>query len=262
MKIAVINTSKSYSCLSEEPITRNIELLRSNNIEVTTIQEFQDPEDRAAVLLETLARTDLDYTWAAQGGIETIELLPHLEFVASKINNIMIGSSDFTHIASGLNNAGLPVYYGPNFKSIPERKLPHILDLLENGVTNTHLKVTPLFGEFPSLEAVQGGTLMVILNLLGTYGLTSYRDRVLFMEHHYMDGEIYPVAKYWLTILKNKISQLQPKGLLFGKIKYTENGVEATEDKQKDLIREVFHSIDIPVAYCETGFKSTLMKLQ
>jgi len=194
MRIEVLNVCRSEPQANDGYVQKAIEFLSDGGFEAQILPDYQHPEERARLFVETVSRKDVDYTWIARGGIEAAYLLPHIDFLSLKVNNTLIEASDFTHLALPILKSGFPVLYGADARSLSllldESERKEIFRLLDEGIDNSHLDLLSINGRKLTTEALVGGTLQILLNLLGTQYCPDLRGRNLYVEHHYIPGRI------------------------------------------------------------------------
>ena len=242
--IEILNICRSDDQTHDTFTHESLKFLSENGFKVELAPHFKDPKSRARLFVDTVARNDLDYSWIVRGGIETVYTLPFIDFSNLKINNTILGSSDFTHLALPITKLGSSVWYGPTARHLSsdmnskEREI--IFKQLEDGIDNNFLNIYNFTEKRVSTNNLVGGTLQILLNLIGTDYCPDLNGKNIYIEHHYIPGESVLEVKYWLNSLRLKTSIENVGSLLIGELIYADGETLADQKHQIDLIHEVF----------------------
>ena len=205
---------------------------------------------RAADLNRMFHDPSVRAVWFARGGFGTARILDHLDLRAAARNTeVLIGYSDVTALFAALHRRPRPVcLYGPvvaelgepsSFDSASLRKLllgeSVALGFPKRGVLRAGRAEGRLFG----------GTLTLLVHLLGTRYLPDLKGTILFLED--TGEEAYR--------LDRMLTQLRMSGLLAGVRGVVLGAFDAHPPKRAfppdrpilDLVRETFLPLDVPV---------------
>lgn len=204
------------------------------------------PQERAKDIINILKRKDLDVIFFVRGGYGSVQILPLLEKINIKkeLNGkTLMGFSDITALFSYLyTKYDKTCFYGPNMVShyFKSRKL--LMDVVENRILKTKIKVLRK-GKVTSIKApIFGGCLSVLASLVGTPYIKKLDGHILFIE----DTNETPYK------IDRMLTQLYQSGII-KKIKAIAVGsmekCETPPVTWKDSILGFAEKMDIPVIY-------------
>ncbi|MBI2628458.1 LD-carboxypeptidase [Candidatus Pacearchaeota archaeon] len=224
--ISIINLSGKIKEKDLIQIEHDISFIKNKfpYIKFSLIKEtFSNPDPKflAKSLIKAILDNKTDLIIIAKGGVRSIELIDHIN-INIKLNNkkIILGSSDFCHLAPFLNNIkGLDVFIGLNLKSFSKLNKESI-----EKFEDTILKGKPLDINREEIEIYKKGVFsgkiipgndVVLLNILAIKPkLINFENKILALENH---TEKDPrMIKYWLCQYKFRGILKKIKGLILG----------------------------------------------
>lgn len=240
--ISVINLSGKIKEKDLIKIKKDINFIKNKfpSVKFSLIENtFSNPDPKflAGTLNKIMKDDKIDLVMIAKGGVRSIELIDYLDInVELKSRKIILGNSDFCHLAPYLNKiANLEVFVGLNLKSfskldkesiekfesvVLKRKSLHIkkrdIEIYKNG--NLRGKVIP-------------GNDVILLNIVAAdTKLIDFKNKILALENH--TEEDYRMIWYWLYQYKIRGVFKKINGLILGSFPLIEKGKEGLLKKE------------------------------
>jgi len=143
---------------------------------------------RARLINQMFADSNIHAVWAARGGYGTLRILPLIDFSTIRANpKPFVGSSDITALLTALHGrCRMPVFHGPmiiSFAEADEATRGAALRIFESG-GRWQLRAAACRGIRPGRASaeVTGGNLTTLSHLIGTPFEPDFNDRLLFIE--------------------------------------------------------------------------------
>ncbi|HVO26179.1 MAG TPA: LD-carboxypeptidase [Candidatus Margulisiibacteriota bacterium] len=196
---------------------------------------FRDPEVKAII--------------AARGGYGSGRLLPLLDPAVPRTHpKIFVGHSDLTFLLNDfVQRAELLAFHGPMIASLAQRPdaAATLFALLSGDRAGWHQAAPSVVQPGMAEGVLVGGSLSVIVSMLGTPWALQTRGRLLFLED--VNEKPYRIDRM-LTQLRQAGGLDGVAGVIFGEMP----GCTAGEDERvtvRDVINEAFASAPYPVAF-------------
>lgn len=205
--------------------------------------------DRLADLEAMFRTTDVKAIIAARGGYGSGRLLPLLDPAVPRAHpKIFVGHSDLTFLLNDfVQRAELVTFHGPMTAGLHQRgdAAAALLGMLSGDRVGWHQPAQAVVQPGMAEGLLVGGSLSVIVSLLGTAWALETRDRLLFLED--VNEKPYRIDRM-LTHLRQAGVLDGVAGVIFGEMA----GCSAGEDERvsvRDVIAEAFASAPYPVAF-------------
>jgi muramoyltetrapeptide carboxypeptidase len=196
---------------------------------------FRDPEVKAIV--------------TARGGYGSGRLLPLIDpAVAHAHPKIFVGHSDLTYLLNDLvQRAELVAFHGPMITGFQKQAeaTENLLALLSGDRVGWHQSAEAVVQPGMAEGVLVGGSLSVLVAMLGTPYALDTRDRVLFLED--VNEKPYRIDRM-LTQLRQAGVLDGVAGVIFGEM----DGCVAAANERvpvRDVIAEAFAAASYPVAF-------------
>ncbi|MFA4930432.1 MAG: LD-carboxypeptidase [Patescibacteria group bacterium] len=201
-------------------------------------------EQRIAGLDQILLNDDIDVVMCTLGGDSANHLLDRIDWsVYSKLNKILIGYSDVTHLLLAFQKkTDLKLYYGPHIKDISS------LTNESFGVLTTFIDTGGLLwpDDFQVVRSgkvigeLYGGNLFVVNNMLATDYVDDFSGRVLFWED-VDDGLSAVEYQLYQMRLHGVFSRI--KGMMVGNVV----GDDIDNNNLAEIILDAARGFDFPI---------------
>jgi len=195
---------------------------------------FRNPEVRAII--------------AARGGYGSGRLLPRIDPAMAARAKIFVGHSDLTYLLNDLvQRAQLVTFHGPMVAGLHARPeaAAALLAMLSGDRVGWHQQAQAVVQPGMAEGLLVGGSLSVIVSMLGTAWALETRDRLLFLED--VNEKPYRIDRM-LTQLRQAGALDGVAGVIFGEMP----GCTAGNDERvtvRDVIAEAFANVSYPVAF-------------
>lgn len=214
--------------------------------------------ERLEDIHEAFTNPKYDLVMSTQGGFNSNELLPHLDFeLIKKYPKPFVGMSDLTTLGLNLyQKSQIQTFYGLQFRHFCDSQntcFEQFSEVIKNPNTiqktlQNQIKPENIFRKGESKSRMEGkligGNLAVLCWLLGTdYSFINLENSILFFED---DEETY--GNYWqmyLTHLKQAGVFEKIKGVIFGKI--LPNTKFNPKSDFKNILDIVFKDYNFPI---------------
>ncbi len=234
----------------EEEIHDSLEFLKGNfNIVLgdslfSTFKGYLSAPDsiRVEEIHYMFLRKDIKAVLCARGGYGSLRIIDKIDFSIIRDNpKIFMGHSDITVLLiSFINCAHIVTFHGPMLKEAGRENLSHSFEMFMKGnryiIDISHCNILRngrIEGE------IIGGNLSMILSLLGTPYLPSFKGKVLFIEEK--DEPLYRIDRMFTQLrLSGIFSQIS--GLILGDFIGCGN-----YEQIEDLIMDISDSQDIGI---------------
>ncbi len=227
MKVALVNLAKIED-LSKTKYQDDIKrFLNENEIDSLDFYSNRSTEKELIEGFHSALKSDADLIWFAQAGNKTIRFLDKIDWeLFSNSNKKFMGTSDLTYIAWKCSEFGLDFFYGPSAKKIyeyyPEVKdREFLVEFLKNYTLPTYsVEKLSSISDYQlnfEQESVVGGHSFISAFMMQITNST-LKNKVFFLEHHYISGETFDDLLYFIDQIKlilNTKSGL-PKAILLG----------------------------------------------
>ena len=197
-------------------------------------QMFRNPEVKAII--------------AARGGYGSGRLLPRIDPAMAAHAKIFVGHSDLTYVLNDLvQRARLVTFHGPmvaGFQARPEAAAA-LLAMLSGDHVGWHQPAQAVVQPGMAEGVLVGGSLSVLVSMLGTAWAVQARDRLLFLED--VNEKPYRIDRM-LTQLRQAGVLDGVAGVIFGEMP----GCTAGDNERvtvRDVIAEAFANAPYPVAF-------------
>ncbi len=205
--------------------------------------------ERLADLDQMFQSADVKAIMASRGGYGSGRLLPLIDpTLARSQPKIFVGHSDLTFLLNDLlQRAELVTFHGPLVAGLNEHAdaASTLLAMLSGDRVGWHQPAQAVIQPGMAEGVLVGGSLSVIVSLLGTAWALQTRDRLLFLED--VNEKPYRVDRM-LTQLRQAGVLDGVAGVIFGEMV----GCTAGENERvtvRDVIAEAFASAEYPVAF-------------
>ena len=234
----------------EEEIRDSLEFLKGNfnivlgNSLFSTFKGYLSAPDSIRVedIHSMFLRKDIKAILCARGGYGSLRIIDKIDYSIIRDNpKIFMGYSDITVLLiSFISRAHIVTFHGPMLKGGNRENFSHFFDILMKRnryiIDISHcniLRKGRIEGE------IIGGNLSMILSLLGTPYLPSFKGKILFIEEK--DEPLYRIDRMFTQLrLSGIFSQIS--GLILGDFIGCGNSEEI-----EDLIMDIFDSQDIGI---------------
>lgn len=246
--ISVINLSGKIKEEDLAKIEGDISFIQKKfrSVKVSSIKDtFSNPNPKflAKALNKAIIDDRIDLIIVAKGGVRSIELIYYLD-TNIKLNNkkIIIGNSDFCHLAPYLNNiTNLEVFVGLNLKSFSKldeesiEKFDHAV--LKRKPLNIRMKEIEVYKKGKFSGKIIPGNDIALLNIFAANPkLINFDNKILALENH--TEKDYRMIKYWLYQFKIRGILKKIGGLILGDFSLIEEEKEALKNEILDLCKE------------------------
>ncbi len=216
-----------------------------------------DDRTRANALIEMFVDDSIKAVFCARGGNGSIRLLRFLDLDLIKTNpKIFVGYSDITVLLHAFSNGGFVTFHGPmpavnfscgNYKFSLDNLLNVIMTTEPIGKLKNPKRLGPIKKYRPGkVEGIiTGGNISLLNNLVGTGFLTSFKNKIVFLED--IHEEPYRLDGYLSHLfLATDISQAA--GFVIGQLVDC-NPTRRTRPSLRldEIIDEYFGSLRVPV---------------
>ena len=204
--------------------------------------------ERLADLDEMFRNPEIKALIAARGGYGSGRLLPHIDRAMTTHAKIFVGHSDLTYLLSDLvQRAQLVTFHGPMVAGLHARPAAAsaLLAMLSGDHVGWHQPAQAVVQPGMAEGLLVGGSLSVIVSMLGTAWAVETRGRLLFLED--VNEKPYRIDRM-LTQLRQAGALDGVAGVIFGEMP----GCTAGEDERvtvRDVIAEAFANVSYPVAF-------------
>ncbi len=252
--MVVVNLSGKIKKEDLTKIERDISFIQNkySYIKISSIKNtFSNSDSKflAKALNKAITDDGIDLIMVAKGGVRSIELINYLN-MNIKLNNkkIIIGNSDFCHLAPYLNNiSNLEVFVGLNLKSfskLDEKSIEKFdYTILKRKPLNIKAEEIKIYkkGRF-SGELIPGNDIALLNIIAANPKLISFKNKILALENH--TEKDYRMIKYWLYQFKIRGIFKKINGLILGDFPLIEEEKETT---LKNEIMDICKEYNFPI---------------
>ena len=205
---------------------------------------------RAAELSAFFADDEVKAIFAARGGYGCGRILPLIDFGALRRRpKIFMGFSDETYLLNAIvDQCGIVTFHGPMVAvdfahGVNGAARNHLISLLAGEAGNFALAAKTIVGEGQARGELIGGSLSVVVAMLGTPWEPRFDGRILFLED---TGEKAYRVDRMLTQLRQSGILKRVAGIVFGAI-HPVNGSAAERSLIEDFIAGQTADLGVPV---------------
>jgi len=241
-KNTLIKVVAPASSFSSSIFKKNLKLLKTYKVDFSRVIFNKNKytagtiKTRAYDLKSSLEDKNIKCLLFARGGYGSIHTLNKINNISNKI---IIGYSDITSILLyAYKKAKLLSFYGPNLTStyFNEKTISYLSGDIKTPIK---IKLKSLNSKKNITGPIHGGCLSVLVSLIGTKYLPSFKDHILFIED--INEPTYKIDRYLQQLYHANILK-NVRAIIVGSLKNK-------EQTWKLAFNNLLEFIDIPIYY-------------